>query len=208
MLVCNNLKHTYAGSKELNFPDWEVRQGDHSLILGPSGCGKTSLLHLLSGLLKPKPESVFIKNTDIGGLNQSQLDKFRGQHIGFVFQKPHLVASLTVNENIELSSFLAKRPIQKTHVYEILKSLDIEDLAQKNIYQISQGQAQRVAIARAVITQPELIFCDEPTASLDDASCEAVIDLLKNQAEACGATLIIATHDQRVKDEFSNQLVL
>ncbi len=208
MLICKNLIHTYKAGKTLSYPDWEVSQGEQALIIGPSGCGKTSLLHLLSGVLKPAKDMVSLMGTDIGSLSQSELDAFRGKHVGFVFQKPHLIAALSVQENISLAAFFGKRKLEKNRILEVLKSLAIEELATKKIHQISQGQAQRVAIARAVVNEPSIIFCDEPTASLDDASCEAVIRLLIDQAKACNATLIMATHDQRVKDQFSNQLEL
>ncbi len=208
MLICRNLAHTYKGSSTLDFPDWEVTEGNHALILGPSGCGKTSLLHLLSGLLQPPKGSVMINNTDLGALSQSKLDAFRGQHVGFVFQKPHLIGSLSVRENIGLSAMLAKVKLKQNEIDELLGQLGIQEISTKMAHQISQGQAQRVSIARAVIHKPGIIFGDEPTASLDDASCHKVIEFLKSQADHSNSTLVIATHDYRVKNEFSNQLTL
>lgn len=208
MIRTKNLNHQFDDGTQLKFPDWEVPKGDHALILGPSGCGKTTLLHLLSGLLKPSVGSVEIEGTNITELSASQLDKFRGAHVGFVFQKPHLINSLTVKENILLAGSLAHKPRSSKEVEVVLGRLNIGHLANKKVHQISQGQAQRVTIARAVINEPNVIFGDEPTASLDDQSCEAVVRLLKEQANACKATLVMATHDHRVKSEFSNQLTL
>jgi len=208
LLVTKNLKFAYDEAAALNFPDWEVASGDHALILGPSGCGKTTLLHLLSGLLRPTSGSVVIEGTHLEALSSSALDRYRGQHIGFVFQKPHLIGSLTVEENIRLATFFGHKPKRNKEINQVLEDLQIRDLAHRKVYEVSQGQAQRVAIARSVINQPAVIFGDEPTASLDDESCTAVVQLLKSQAEACGATLIIATHDHRVKSEFPNQLTL
>ena len=208
MLVTKNLRFAYDEEALLSFPDWEVAAGDHALILGPSGCGKTTLLHLLSGLLRPTSGSVVIEGTHLETLSSSALDRYRGQHIGFVFQKPHLIGALTVEENIRLATFFGHKPRRNKEIGQVLEDLQIHDLAHRKVYEVSQGQAQRVAIARSVINQPAVIFGDEPTASLDDESCTAVIHLLKSQAEACKATLIIATHDHRVKSEFPNQLTL
>lgn len=208
MLATKNLKYQFAGGTALQFPDWQVADKAHALILGPSGSGKTTFLHLLSGLLRSQQGEIFINQTNLGTISGAALDHFRGQHLGFVFQKPHLINSLTVRENVVLAGFLAKKKVTEQQVNGILQALNIGQLADRKVHQISQGQAQRVSIARAVINQPVIIFGDEPTASLDDESCEAVIKLLKEQAERCGASLIIATHDQRVKSEFPNQLVL
>lgn len=208
MIAVKNLEHTFPDGTSLSFPDWQVAKGEHSLILGPSGGGKTTFLHLLSGLLKSQQGEILIDGQAIGQMKSSDLDHFRGQHIGFVFQKPHLVKGLSVYENVLLAPFFGKKPQHKQKIDAILTELGIGDIRNKKINEISQGQAQRVTIARAVINDPDVIFGDEPTASLDDESCHAVIELLTSQANRCNATLIIATHDSRVKSEFKNQLVL
>ncbi|MEQ8470851.1 MAG: ABC transporter ATP-binding protein [Marinoscillum sp.] len=208
MVQVQNLTYQFSGGTRLNFPNWQVNRGDHALILGPSGGGKTTFLHLLSGLTAVQSGSIVINDVNLGSLSGSQLDRFRGKHIGFVFQTPHLIDALTVEENVELANFFGRKPEKKAAIQSVLKDLGIDQLAKRKIHEISQGQAQRVAIARAVINQPDFIIGDEPTASLDDDSCKAVISLLKKQAEDCGATLIIATHDSRVKSEFPNQLML
>jgi ABC-type lipoprotein export system ATPase subunit len=125
-----------------------------------------------------------------------------------IFQKPHLVSALTVKENLTLSQYLGKKKLDNNRVEEVLNQLGVLDLKNRRIHQISQGQAQRVSIARAVLNSPKLLLADEPTASLDDENCEKVIRLLKSQAEMHGSTLIIATHDHRVKSEFENRLEL
>ena len=207
MLQLNQLKHTF-GTTNLGYPNWEVTQGKHAVILGNSGSGKTTLLHLIGGLMKPTSGEVSIDGQNLAKLSGGQLDKFRGQNIGIVFQRPHLVRSLSVGENLALSMMLGKSGSDKSRINELLDSLGIKDLKKRKIHQISQGQAQRVSIARAVVNSPKLLLADEPTASLDDESCSKVIDLLKDQAKANNSTLIVATHDQRVKSEFDNQLSL
>jgi ABC-type lipoprotein export system ATPase subunit len=208
LIKVNNLKYTFSDGTFLEFPDWNVGKGEHSLILGPSGGGKTTFLHLLSGLLKSQTGQILIDGNNLAEMKTSELDHFRGQHIGFVFQKPHLVKGLSVYENVLLAAFFGDKLEHKPKIDGVLEELGISELRNKRINEISQGQAQRVAIARAVINEPDIIFGDEPTASLDDESCQAVVELLKKQANRCQATLIIATHDGRVKSEFKNQLEL
>lgn len=208
MIQISNLQYSFRSGNALTYPDWKVPDGEHGLILGSSGSGKTTLLHLMGGFLRSTSGSVAIDDVEIEKLTDKEMDQFRGTNIGFVFQQPHLVASLSVQDNIRLASFLGRKDQSDSKIKAILESLGIADLAERSIHEISQGQAQRVAIARAVINDPKVIFGDEPTASLDDTSCQQVIALLQGQAAKSGATLILATHDQRVKAHFSNQLTL
>ena len=207
MVQIDGLKHVF-GDTELKYPDWQVDEGDHALILGGSGSGKTTLLHLIGGLMRPKYGEVRIGGQRLSALKANQLDKFRGKNIGIVFQRPHLVKSLNVKENLRLAQTLAGSSRQEHRIDRILESLDIAPLKSRKVYQISQGQSQRVSIARAVVNAPKVLLADEPTASLDDVNCERVIKLLRNSAKENQATLIVATHDQRVKNEFKNQLIL
>ncbi len=208
MLKINNLRHSYDHESMMSYPDWEVASGHHGLILGNSGCGKTTLLHLIGGLMPPKNGTIEIDGDILNEKASGSLDQYRGENIGIVFQKPHLIRSLTVQENLSLVQYLVHKRQNIPRIREVLESLDISDLAKRKVHQISQGQAQRVSIARAVINSPKLLLADEPTASLDDENCMKAINLLKSQAEDTGATLIVATHDQRVKNEFQNQLSL
>lgn len=208
MLEIKGLKHSYNGEASIDYPDWTVEAGNHAIILGNSGCGKTTLLHLIGGLMSPEQGTLKVAGENLGEKNNVKLDRFRGENIGIVFQKPHLVRSLSVKENLTLSQYLGQKKIDGKRVDEVLSQLNIQELANRKVHQISQGQAQRVSIARAVINAPKLLLADEPTASLDDENCKKVIDLLKTQAEETGATLIVATHDHRVKSEFKNQLAL
>lgn len=208
MLKIQGLKHSYDGKAMISYPDWEVKEGNHAIILGNSGCGKTTLLHLIGGLMPPSEGFLEVSGENLVQKSNAKLDRFRGENIGIVFQKPHLVRSLTVKENLTLSQYLAHKKIDGKRAQEVLDHLGVGELANRKVHQISQGQAQRVAIGRAVINKPKLLLADEPTASLDDENCQKVIDLLKSQAEETGATLIVATHDHRVKSEFQNQLAL
>ena len=208
MLEVTSLVHSYDQKSEIKYPDWKVEKGRHSAILGSSGSGKTTFLHILGGLLKPTEGMVGIGGTNISSMSQSALDRFRGANIGIVFQKPHLISSLTVLDNLILAQYLGMKKTDKKQAKEIMTQLGINELSGRKVHQISQGQAQRVSIARALLNRPKLLLADEPTASLDDENCEKVIRLLKDQAELCESTLLVATHDQRVKRELENTLAL
>ena len=208
MIRFNHLEYSFSDDHTLQFPNWATEKGKHALILGKSGSGKTTLLHLLGGLLSPTTGEIFMSDTAIHSLKGHKLDKFRGKNFGFVFQKPHLISSLTVFENLKLTAYLSHVSVPDLEIHELLGSLDLERIANRMPHQISQGQAQRVSIARAVVNRPKVVFADEPTASLDDESCDRVLHLLLDQADQHQSTLIMATHDHRVKSSFSNQLML
>jgi putative ABC transport system ATP-binding protein len=196
-----SLQFAHPGQPKLEFPDINLSSGEFLLILGKSGSGKTTLLNLLSGLLKPDTGQVVLDDVVISDLEGQQLDLFRGRHIGIVFQKPHLIAALSVRQNLELAHFFGKK--QGQNLDQLLQDLDIDKKAKSAVMTLSEGEAQRVSIARALANSPKLILADEPTSSLDDENTEKVIHLLKSQASKIGAALIIVTHDQRVKSHIS-----
>ena len=192
----------------LTFPDWQVAAGDHCLVLGNSGSGKTTLLHLLAGLRRPASGQVRVGDQNLAALSGAEIDRYRGRSIGLVFQQAHLISSLTVAQNLRLVQYLADLPQRATVVDEILASLQLTHRRHARPHTLSQGEAQRVAIARALLNRPQVILADEPTASLDDENCYRVLRLLRAQAERYRATLVIATHDQRLKQEMPYQLTL
>jgi putative ABC transport system ATP-binding protein len=202
------LRHAYDSTEVLNVPAWETGQGAHWLVVGPSGSGKTTLLHILAGILLPTAGTVRIAGQDIGALSPAQLDRFRGRRIGIVLQRLHLVASLTVMNNLLLAQYLAGLPQDRARVNQVLASLELGDKTGAYPHELSHGQAQRAAVARAVVNRPQLLLADEPTSNLDDQRCWQALELLETQARACGATLVIATHDQRIKSRISNHYAL
>lgn len=204
MISIQAVAHRYNSNQQLSFKNWQINDGEQWLLLGQSGSGKTTLLHILTGILKPTAGEVHIADTDIYQLSPKALDQFRGRQIGIIFQRPHLIKSLTIAENLLLAQSFAKLPEDHGRIDEVLKSLDM--LHKKNAYpnELSQGQLQRISIARAVINKPALLIADEPTSSLDDKNAEAVLDLLLQQSGLNQATLIVATHDKRVKDAFTH----
>lgn len=204
MISLKSVSHQYATGKAIGFKDWNINAAEQWLLLGDSGSGKTTLLHILTGILKPAQGEVSINNTLIYDLSPKALDQFRGRNIGIVFQRPHLIKSLTVAENLALAPHFAKLPLSETRIEEVLSSLDIGEKRNSYPSDLSQGQLQRVSIARAVINKPALLIADEPTSSLDDKNANAVLELLLQQSDLNQATLVIATHDKRVKDAFKN----
>lgn len=208
MFDLQQVAHGYDGTEVLRVPAWSAAQGAHWLLLGPSGSGKTTLLHILAGILCPAAGRVKLAEQDLTALAPGALDRFRGRHIGIVLQRLHLLQSLTVSQNLLLAQYLAGLPQDAARVDEVLADLDLAGKAQAYPHALSHGQAQRVAVARAVVNQPRVLLADEPTSNLDDTRCAQTLDLLLAQAVACGATLVIATHDQRIRARVSNQFVL
>ncbi|MCH7403460.1 ABC transporter ATP-binding protein [Belliella kenyensis] len=206
MLEVKGIKFQYEKGRPFDIPDFQLSSGEQLLILGKSGSGKTTILNILGGLLKPLSGDVRLGDTLINQLSGAKLDKFRGKHIGIVFQKPHILSPLTVEENLSLANFFSGADGKRNQ--ELLKELGIADKRRAKVNTLSEGEAQRVSIARALANQPDLILADEPTASLDDHNAEIVIKLLQDQAKKYNAALIIVTHDQRVKDHIVNQITI
>mgnify|MGYP000170863445 FL=1 len=208
MIQIKNLSYAYEPGKTMRFPDFTVADNGHCLLLGESGSGKTTLLHLIGGLLKIQHGHVQVNTVNVEELPESALDKFRGQHLGFIFQKNHLISALTVKNNLLMAPFLSGLPQSEERVSEVLTQLALSEKTNENIRQLSQGQAQRVAIARAVLNKPSVILADEPTSALDDKNCQRVIDLLLQVAQSNHASLLIATHDQRLKTRIAQHILL
>lgn len=208
MIYTQDITFSYAGKVNFAFPDIRTESGETLLITGGSGKGKTTLLHLLGGLLRPKSGTISIGETEISKLSEKQLDQFRGKNIGLVLQQSHFVEAFSVLENISMASWLATGKKSEEKAKSLLKQLDLEDQMHKLTSQLSIGQQQRVSIARALINEPKLLLADEPTSSLDDENAFKVADLLSNLSKEYKASLIIVTHDQRLKDRFSNQISL
>ena len=208
MLQSHQLTFSYAPTKRFAFPDIRCNDREAVLILGKSGTGKTTLLHLLALLLRPENGSVTIDQTDLTQLPPAKTATFRAAHVGIIYQKPHFVSALSVMDNLLLANYLAKNPQDKNRARELATHLGFAEHLNKKTHQMSQGEQQRVSIARAVMNKPGVILADEPTSSLDDVNCASVVALLREQSEQIGASLIVVTHDQRLKDEFSNQVIL
>jgi putative ABC transport system ATP-binding protein len=208
MLEVRGLSFNYPSGPSFAFPDFSCGKGEHLLVLGQSGKGKTTLLHLLAGMIRPSAGSIRIQNTDITQLDNRALDKFRGQHIGIIFQTAHFVDSISVLDNLMLSPFLSGKKTTQSEALQVLDRLNVGHKAAQKPASLSVGEQQRCAIARAVFHKPTVILADEPTSALDDQNAEQVIQMLEEQARQTGAALIIVTHDKRLKDRFQKQITL
>lgn len=206
MIETKSLEFSYDNSFVFKFPDIKLKSNENLLVLGNSGIGKSTLLHNLAGILRPKSGLIKIFDQDISKLSELELDKFRGQNIGIIFQRSHFVNSLTVGENLELAQFLGRN--KKGNIKETLDNLKILDKINKKPKELSQGERQRASIALAIINSPKLILADEPTSSLDDTNCSNVIKILKEQALKYQAQLIVITHDSRLKKHFKKSISL
>jgi len=208
VISVRGLAHRYGAADALRLAEWKVAQGERWLILGPSGCGKTTLLHVLAGLVRPSEGQVEVSGEDILKLEGARLDRWRATTVGIVLQALHLVKHLSVRDNLRLAQYLAKAPQDDARIDDTLSALGVAAKSTRRPSELSQGEQQRVAIARAVVNRPKLVLADEPTASLDDAAAANVVDLLSEQAARHGATLVVATHDARVKGKFRERLEL
>jgi ABC-type lipoprotein export system ATPase subunit len=208
MLLTKNLIFEYAASAPMSFPDLTLQRGDQGLLLGQSGSGKTTLLHLLGGLLSPKSGDIQINDQNFSLLRGAELDRFRGKNIGIIFQTAHFIRSLTVEENLLLAQQLAGLKTDKLLISRFLQKLNLDHKLKSKPNELSIGEAQRANIARALINTPSVILADEPTSALDDKNAEEVIQLLEQQAAEANATLLIVTHDGRLKNRFSRKYEL
>lgn len=217
-----NAQFVWAGSENatINIPHLHIAQGDHVFIKGPSGCGKSTLLALLTGINTLTSGSLSVLDTDLASLRASQRDKFRADHIGYIFQQFNLLPYLNVIENVLIPCQFSKirrdrvAPNASTATLEeqatsLLERLHLpKTLHNKPVSELSIGQQQRVAAARALIGQPELVIADEPTSALDHDNRKAFIELLMEQANLANATLVFVSHDPTLESLFHRTLNL
>ena len=208
MIAATDLSYSYNKVTTIRFPDFSIGKGEHCLLLGESGSGKTTLLHLTGGLLRGYTGRLSVEGTELSTPSNFAMDKFRGKKIGFIFQKNHLVQALNVEKNILLAPYLAGLQVSEDRIQQVLFGMGLTEKRRSRVNELSQGQAQRVAIARAVLNHPPIILADEPTSALDDRNCERVIGLLLEVAEKNDATLVIATHDHRLKAKVNKHVQL
>lgn len=198
MIQSTGLQFAYQTGATLAFPDVNVPQGGVLLLGGPSGSGKSTWLALVAGLIPASAGSLQVAGQMLGGMGALKSDAWRAANIGFLPQKLHLSAALTVQQNLALAFWAAGVAQDNAAIDAALNALGVADLAQRLPAQLSGGQAQRVALARAVLMRPRVLLADEPTASLDDHNAADAVQLLWTTAQSLGATLVIATHDARV----------
>jgi putative ABC transport system ATP-binding protein len=202
LISCHQLEYRYPSGPALVFSSLDVAQGETLLLTGASGSGKSTWLALACGLLRPGAGDITVAGQALKQLDSTRSDAWRARTVGFLPQKLHLSAALTVQQNLELAQWAAGLESDAKAIAHSLSALGVQELSLRKPSQLSGGQAQRVALARAVLLQPQIILADEPTASLDDTAAAAAIDLLHSTAQRLHATLVIATHDSRVKSRF------
>jgi putative ABC transport system ATP-binding protein len=173
----------------------EVKPGELVAVMGPSGSGKSTLMHLLAALDKPTSGTVLIAGQDVGSMNDSDVTKLRREHIGFVFQFFNLLPMLNAEENIKLPLSIAGEKPDPEFFENLLKRVGLTDRRTHRPAELSGGQQQRVAIARALVSQPTVVFADEPTGNLDSKTGAEILELLRGSAEELGQTMVMVTHD-------------
>lgn len=208
MIYSRQLACRHADGPELHFDDVAVPQGGFLLLRGASGSGKSTWLALAAGLLASSAGEITVAGQSLRAMGKLAGDAWRAKTIGFLPQKLHLSAALTVYDNLAMAQWAAGQRPDQLRIAEALTALDVQELAQRKPSQLSGGQAQRVALARAVLLKPQVILADEPTASLDDETADASLALLHATAQRLCATLVIATHDARVLSFFKDEICL
>ncbi len=200
--VCNLTKIYRRGGVEIAALDdvsLKISPGEFLSLMGPSGSGKSTLLHIVAGIDRPTSGRCLVAGTDVTGLNESCLARWRNRHVGFVFQTFNLIPVLTAAENVELPLLLTGLSARERRERSAL-ALELVGLAERADHlprQMSGGQEQRVAIARALVTDPSLVVADEPTGNLDARSASEVLEILSVLAREAGRTVIMVTHDPR-----------
>lgn len=197
---------------------FEVQAYEQVFISGPSGSGKSTLLALIGGILRPQAGLVTIMGQPLGTLTDAQRDRFRVDHVGFIFQQFNLIPYLTILDNVLLpcrfsayrrARALAQGPSLSAAAQSLLRSLDLTPaLWTRAVTQLSIGQQQRVAAARALIGRPEIVVADEPTSALDSDRQQSFLDLIQHECEQAGASLILVSHDQRLAGRFDRRIAL
>ncbi len=190
--------------------DLEIEPGELVAIMGPSGSGKTTLLHVLSGMARPSSGTVQVGDTALDTLTEPQLAELRLTQLGFVFQQPHLLASLNLLDNVALPGFLAKkspRSVISARASELMDQMGVGELKSRSVAEASGGQLQRVGTCRALINEPKIIFGDEPTGALNSGTARQILDILAG-LNAQGTTMVLVTHDPVVAARAHRVLVL
>ncbi len=197
--VENLTKIYHSGDVEvraLNGVDMELYEGEMAVLLGPSGSGKSTLLNIIGGLDEATSGQVWFKDKELSAMKQSQLTRYRRDHVGFVFQFYNLIPSLTAMENVALITEVAPSPMRPE---EALAMVDLEDRMSHFPAQLSGGEQQRVAIARAIAKRPEVLLCDEPTGALDSQTGIIVLEALDHINRELGTTTAIITHNAGIQ---------
>lgn len=201
LVEMRRVSRTYQKGKErvevLHELDLDIPKGDFLALMGPSGSGKTTLLNLLGGLDRPTGGKVQVSGAELSSMSNSQLSKWRAHHVGFIFQFYNLLPVLTAQKNVELPLLLTNlgRRERAKRASIVLSVVGLEDRAEHYPRELSGGQEQRVAIARAIVSDPDILLCDEPTGDLDRETADEILNLMQALNKDHGKTIVIVTHD-------------
>jgi ABC-type lipoprotein export system ATPase subunit len=204
-LELKSIKKSYAApdgsvSAILDVPEFEMADGEHVALIGSSGSGKTTLLHVIAGIVRQDSGQIVLRINktpcDVSHFSEAQRDRFRGQHLGYVFQTHHLLPGFTALENVLLGMSFTGRSPDKAWAKHLLDSVGLSDRLHYVPAKLSVGQQQRVAVARALANRPQLVLADEPTGSLDQTNARQVMQLIRELATQAGSSVLIVTHDR------------
>jgi len=198
MLICENLSFSIDGHKLISDINFSIKNQKDLLITGPSGVGKTTLLSILCGLQKPTEGNIKYNNINLYDLKEDKIDDFRGKQLGIVFQNFNLINSFTIKQNLDLANTVSTSQ-ESDHLYKLLQRIGLAEKSHLQVSKLSTGEKQRLAVARAFIGNPKWVFCDEPTSSLDDKNTDIIVNLIKEESLRSKASLILITHDKRVR---------
>jgi len=196
--------------KAVDAVSFKINRGEFTALVGPSGSGKTTLLNLMSGLDTPSSGTAYLAGKAISGMHGNELSDFRRDHIGFIFQSYNLIPVLTAFENVEYILLLqgVDPEERKERVYQILKEVGLSGKENRRPTELSGGQQQRVAVARAMVSRPDIILADEPTANLDSHTGSALLDMMKELNETKNITFVFSTHDQMIMERAKRLIIL
>ena len=207
-LSVRNLSKHYGATRAVDDVSLDIPRGKFVTLLGPSGSGKTTLINIVTGLITPTSGEVTVAGHKISALSGSARDAVRREVIGLVFQTLRLVSALTVRENLLLAQHIVHGQGDGREVEDLVAKVGLSHRIDARPRELSHGESQRAAIARALCTRPPLVVADEPTSALDDANAQRMVDLFLSVAESTDATLLIATHDNRIRGRFARTLDL
>ena len=198
MFICEDISFDIDGQKLFTNINLNLKPQKDLLITGPSGVGKTTLLSILCGLQKPTNGSIIYNDIDLYNLAENEIDNFRGKNLGIVFQNFNLINTFTVKQNLEIAANAIGNKSSDQY-FNLLDRIGLADKSHIKVANLSIGEKQRLAVARAFVGEPQWIFCDEPTSSLDDKNANIIANLIKEESSRCEASLVLITHDSRIQ---------
>ena len=191
---------SFDGDSVLKDISFQIESGEFVAVMGQSGCGKSNLLYSVSGMVRPTKGQICFDNRELSAMSDKQMQKFRLERMGFIFQKPNFIKNLSIADNIVFPAFQLGKRSRKAIACDaenLMKKMGIISVADHDIRKVSGGQLQRAAICRAMINRPDILFGDEPTGALDSSSTKEVMDILE-QINSSGTTILLVTHDAKV----------